>query len=242
MDVTLLIEQAIPTKLMNLNSKGLPDTFYIGINGDTFGTEIKQAGEVLGSLSNVEEQLSRESSQVDTLSLTISGIIVPDNSGGCRILSFYPDGSGGRLSGIRNGLAFKQSYAGYRSWIESVERWGIRVVEVPTKLALATHLISSYQYDQKPASEHHTFTKPLRQKQLMPQFSPAMLTLMGLINPATGRSFCGNQMAEGLLATGLSVIEILSADCDWLANVQLPSKRKLGLSAAKKILAAVGRE
>lgn len=226
---------------MNLNDINLPDAYWVGIDGSTHGVEVKQPGEILGSLSKVEEQLSREYSQVDHLSLAISGVIVPDGATGCRLLNWYPDASGGRLSGIRGGLPFRQSYTGLRSWIESIERFGIRVVELPNKLALATYLVASYQYDQKPAESHHTFKRPLRLKQLMPQFPPQMLTLMGMIDPATGRSFLGSQMAEGLLATGLSVIEILSADCDWLASVQLPSKRKLGPSAAKRILAAVGR-
>lgn len=226
---------------MALNSKNLPDAYWDGVDGDTHGAEIKQVGEVLGSLSNVEEQLSREYNQVDHLSLAIAGIVVPDPGGGCRTLNWYLDGSGGRLSGIRGGLPFSQSYGGYRSWVESVERFGIRVVELPNKLALATHLVASYQYDQKQPEEHKTFRRPLRLKQQMPQHSPAVLTLMGLVDPATGRTFVGPETAAALASGYSCVIDILSAPCTELASAQLASGRKVGAAMAGKILRAVGR-
>lgn len=242
LDIVLMMGQSAPVEVVDLNSKNLPDTFYIGVDGATYGAEIKQPGELLGSLNDVEEQLSREYSRVDNLALCIAGVVVPDPGGGCRILSWYADGSGGRLSGIRGGQPYRQSYSGYRSWIESVDRWGIRVVELPNKLALATHLVAAYQWSQKPEEQHTTFRKPLRLKKQMPQHSPAVLTLMGLVDPATGRTFVGPEVASALASSFSTVTGILNAPCEELATVVMSSGRRVGPAVAQKILRAVGRD
>ncbi len=241
LELSLLIGQSIPTELTDLNSKSLPDTFYLGLGGESHGSEIKQPGEVLGSLSNVEEQLSREYPNVDHLSLLIAGIVIPGPDGGTKTLSWYADNSGARVTGIRGGGFYKTNYNSYRAWVEAIERWGIRVIELPNKLALATHLVAMYQWDQKTPEEHHTFQRPLRTKQILKQWQPEVLTLMGLCDPATGRTFLGPEMAEALVSSYSSVASALNAPCTELATVQMKSGRKVGPVAAAKILAAVGR-
>lgn len=241
LDIVLMMGQSVPAELTDLNSSNKPDAFWIGAEG-TYGAEIKQPGEVLGKISDVTEQLSREYPTCDNLQLCIAGVIVPDPDGGCRVLNWYADGSGGRLSGIRGGLAFKQSYIGYRSWISSLQAWGIQVVELPNKLALATHLVASYQWGQKSVEEHTTFRKPLRLKHRMPQHSPAVLTLMSLVDSASGRTFLGPEAATALANSYSTVIAALSAPCGELATVQLASGRKLGPAMAAKVLRAVGRD
>lgn len=198
LEVSLLIAQSVPTELKDLNSKELPDVYYLGHSGKTFGVEIKQPGELLGSLSDVEEQLAREYGQVDSLSLCVAGVVLPSERG-CSTLRWSADGRSGWLSGTGGGRPFSTSYDAYRSWLRSVAEWGITVYEMPNKLALARHLVACYNHDQKAPEEHKTFRRPLRTRKPMGSWNPYVLTLMGLIDLDTGRTFLGPERAQAAL-------------------------------------------
>lgn len=236
LELTLLIGQSAPVELADLNGRDLPDAFWLGLDGKSYGVEIKQPGECLGRLDDVEEQLAREYTQVDNLSLCICGVVVPCESRGCKVLQFTGDGKSGYVAGIRGGGPYAQDYGGYRAKLQAWQAWGLQVCEVPTKLALARHLVAAYNYAQKPAEAHKTFRTPLRVKHDMPVWDSYQLTVMSLYDPATGRTFIGPDRAKSLMDAFGSPAELFGKTAKEIAAVA-----GIGPKTAEGILRAVGK-
>ncbi len=238
LELALLIGQSAEVELTNLNDADLPDAYWTDVCGKTHGTEIKQPGEVLGRLLDVEEQLAREYQQVDHLALCITGVVVPAvGASGCKLLNWSADGKAGYLSGIRGGEPYHQDYGGYRAKLRAWESWGITVVEVPTKLALAQHLVACYRYDQKPEEQHLTFKQPIRVKRPMGHWDAYVLSLMSRYDPATGKTFLGPDRAKALLEQFMIPAAVDRASIKALCEVPGIGK---GLAMAIKRSAGLG--
>jgi hypothetical protein len=259
-EIARLLGQSIPTKIESLNSKGLPDFFWIRME-DQHARSLshKQVGEILSGLDSVEEQLTRDYVEIGaesaqgSLDLAIEGIIIPDdNPDFCWTLEVVNGNvirQGKKSEQPRNVRAGNQwvrvydtpyrfSYAGYRKKLARFSEAGIQVHEVPDRRSLVTLIQALYECDQEPGT---TFNRVIRAKKPMPRASGHVLTLMSAYDPETGRpAGVGQEIAQPLIERYGSVWELLAADMNEASDTLMKSGRRVGNAAILRIHQAYG--
>jgi hypothetical protein len=259
-EIARLLGQSIPVKVESLNSKGLPDFFWLRMeDSHARGLSHKQVGEILSGLDSVEEQLTRDYVEIGaesaqgSLDLAIEGIIIPDeNKRFCWTIEVV-DGHvirQGRKTGaskrVPYGLnwvtvftePYPFSYAGYRKKLARFSEAGIQVHEVPDRRSLVALIQALYECDQEPGT---TFNRVIRAKKPMPKASGHVLTLMSAYDPETGRpAGVGQEIAQPLIERYGTVWELLAADMNEAADTVMKSGRRVGNAAILRIHQAYG--
>ena len=138
-ELELLLSQCAPVERALLNPER-GDVWWIDAQGRQVSFELKQNGELLGSLESVEEQLAREMQNVDYLGLGIRGIITPTVSGYCQTWKV----ADGNPNIIRKAQEYRHSYKGLRAWLARLQELGIVVIETPDVHSMAIALIAQY--------------------------------------------------------------------------------------------------
>lgn len=259
--IHLLLSQITEVSTMDLNGAGLPDVYWVGLDGVSYGLSRKQPGEIFAGIDQVEEQLSRDYQAVDRLALIIEGPIIPVSEKEATTLRWSGDGKlafkatrktetirrATPSEMIRNtpkpAAAYYQfNYFGWRKWLASVKDWGIDVWECPDRNALVTTIKALYEHSLIPSEEHQTFKRVIRTKQQMSSnnANPYVRTMMGLVDAETGRTFCGEQIALALEARFGNPMATYLADEKDIADTLLASGRRVGDAFAKKMKKAVG--
>src|SRR3990167_8280083 len=139
-ELELLLSQCAPVERALLNPER-GDVWWIDAQGRQVSFELKQNGELLGSLESVEEQLAREMQNVDYLGLGIRGIITPTVSGYCQTWKV----ADGNPNIIRKAQEYRHSYKGLRAWLARLQELGIVVIETPDVHSMAIALIAQYE-------------------------------------------------------------------------------------------------
>ncbi len=208
-----LCRQSIEVMQSSLNPN-LADYSWMCADGHTAQTERKQWSEVLGGLSNVEDQLRRELKYAEELVLLIEGP-----------LEILKDGN----------LQYKQtrykiSYSLIASWLWSLDKSGITIVQTPNYVGTAQYLVAAYKQSQKP--EHTVLERYIRVKKVTTERDPLVLTLMGVQNVNLGE-----KRAKALAEKFTSIYQIANAEVEEL--IVVPG---IGDVVAKQLLRALGRE
>ena len=241
----LLLSQVTEVEMLDLNGAGLPDIYWIGLEGVSYGLSRKQPGEIFAGIDAVEEQLSRDYQAVDRLGLIIEGPIIPVSHKEAMTLRWSGDGKLAFMSGKRHGSnkqePYQFSYLGWRKWLASVKDWGIDVWECMDRNALVTTVLALYEHSMTPPESHSTFRRVIKTRQQMStNANPYVRTMMGLVDAETGRSFTGEQIATALEARFGSPMATFTADEKDIAETLLASGRRVGPAYARKLKKAVG--
>lgn len=167
-EMETLLSQLAPVERAYLNPER-PDAWWLDCAGREVGWENKQSGELLGSLSDVEEQLMREVEGVDYLGLTVRGLITPTLDGYCQ--TWKPAKANPRIY-IADQF-YRTRYSAYAEWTVRLERAGIVVKEAGDLAGLCIMLAADYKNGQKDASEHRTMKQIIHVKQYLAELDPA---------------------------------------------------------------------
>lgn len=202
------------------------------INGGMIpGLNAKQAGELVGNIDACEEQLTREIPYVDKLTLMVRGLITPTTDNCCLCRPVDEKGH------IQNGRIFAQNYVGLMAWFHRIEEMGVAVVQLPNIRACASYIIAMHNNVGKP--EHHTFTRLIKLKQMIDEQDPNerawLLRLMSIPGVA-------EQAARAIAAVIPNDYQLVMflAEGGKLADLVLPSGRKLGPALEKRIRGFLG--
>ena len=237
-EMELLLSQLVPTTRTNLNPQ-YPDIYYLDSQGRQVGWECKQAGEALGSLSDVEEQLMREMPSVDYLGLTIRGLITPTSDGYCQ--TWQPAKGNERI--LVKDHVYRTGYKAYMVWTTRLEMCGVVVKEVGDLQGLVIALAGEYESAQKPEYEHATFKRLINTKAWIAEIDPVKARLakqLMAVIPGVGEDIALS-LADVFpdLKTLLDAVE--SGAEKQVAGIALRSgKRTVGPSVVKALKEAVG--
>ena len=243
-DLQLLLEQSVELARERLNDFGLADLAWQDAESKWHTYERKQITELLGSLDSVEEQLGRQlrASKAAHYGLLIQGIALPHAEG----IACY--------QWSKTGVAYlsrvvRQSYAGWRAWLNQLEEMGVAVWELPSLEALAAHIVALYNNSLK--ADHTTLRQHVKPRPFLLQPQQHVLTLMGV-----EQAGIGEELAQALVGREVDVEtgeitwsgkfttpwEVFNAEPKDIASAPLRSgKRTVGPAAASRLLEAIGR-
>lgn len=239
-ELELLLSQSLPVTRDHLNDAGKADLFWLGYGGKQVQVELKQAGEALGSLDSVEEQLGREMAAGDYLALGIRGIVTPTPEGFCQ--TWTPSAKNPQI--IFRDREYRQQYVGYRAWLDRLQMLGVLVVEVPTIEALAITITAMFNQSQKAESEHRTFERLVPEKYWIKEADQPKrdfaLSLMGIRGARVGEEIA-LALAERFpsIATLVNTLEG-GADTEVAKLPLRHAKRTIGPAAVSRLKAALG--
>jgi len=235
-----IIKQVVPTIRMSLNHSedGYADYLWFAVDGHRIQVERKQAGEILSSLDEVEEQLGREiNNGVEETILLIEGVCGPV-PGFSRATQTYIKPKKSNRDMLIAGKKFNVNYVGYQAWKSQLDKAGITIVETFDWEATALTLVALYNNSQKP--EHTTLRRYIKSHITVQPFNEHVLTLMGIRGVNLGEA-----RAKALIERYGTVWYTLSQSVEDIAETLVGGddkvKKRLGLVTANKILKAIGR-
>ena len=240
-ELELILSQVLDIEREHLNQMGKADLYWLDRNGKAIQCELKQAGEALGSLDSVEEQLGREMPGGDYLVLAIRGVVTPLPNGFCQVW----ERSKQNPNIMFGGREFKQQYTGYRAWLTRLQELGVLVIEVPDIQSLALSIAALYNLSMKSELEHKTFTRLIPESYWLTEEDEAKrdlaLTLMG-IRPKWGG---GEELCLALADQFPSLTSLLNtleggADKEIAAIKLRNGKRSIGPAAVASLRKAIG--
>lgn len=237
-----IITQVVPTIRMSLNHspEGYGDYLWFACDGHRIQIERKQAGEILSSLDDVEEQLGRElNNGVEETILLIEGVCGPV-PGLNRTMQTYikPKNAKADRDLLIAGKKFQVNYVGYQAWKSQLDKAGVTIVETFDWEATALTLVGLYNNSQKP--EHTTLRRYIKEHITVHPFNGHILTLMGIRGVNLGEA-----RAKALVERYGTVWYILNQSAEDLAETLVgdddKTKKRLGLATVSKLFKAIGR-
>lgn len=144
------------------------DYFWVDVKGNERQWERKQVAEAMGDLDVVEEQLNRELSSCDELTLVVEGVMIPTHRG---VMVYRLQGKSFRpYTEIPRPRAKAQPgmWARWHGLKRGLIAAGVDVVETATLQGTAAELVAAYKSSQK--EEHTTLKRYMRPH--IPPFSP----------------------------------------------------------------------
>lgn len=236
----MALSQLVPTERAALNLQGKPDVWWLDCAGHEVGWECKQAGELLGSLSDVEEQLTRELEGVTWLGLAVRGHITPTLDGYCQ--TWKPAGGGNDRILVKNKV-FRTPYTAYAEWTVRIERMGVMVRQTGDLNGLCLLLAVDYKNAQKDDSDHRTFSRLIVLKQQVSEWDQdkrrVALQFMGCV-PGVGEeiALC---LADHFPSVATLVNTLQAGAQDKISGLKLRGgRRTIGPAAVKRIVEALG--
>jgi hypothetical protein len=225
---------------LNNSRPTLPDLWWIDVAGRQRGWECKQAGELLGSLDSVEEQLTRELEGVDYLGLTVRGVITPDAAGFCQTWRVT---SNPRI--MAKDMVYRTAYKSYAAWVSRLEANGIVVKEAADLNGLVLQVVAEYENSLKDDTAHKTFNRLIVLKQQVNEWDVAKrrmaLQIMSCV-PGVGEEIA-LALADHFPSMATLVNTLQSGASDKVATLRLRNdKRTVGPSAVRAIVKALGVE
>lgn len=224
----------------NLNDQGKADLWWMGYGGREVQLELKQAGELLGSIDGVEEQLGREMQGATYTGLAVRGIITPTAEGWCQTWQR----SANNPNIIFKDREYRTSYKGYRAWLDRLQALGVTVVEVPTLEALVLAVAAMYEQSLKAEEEHKTFARLIPERYWVNEIDQRKrefaLTLMGVRGARVGEEIA-LALADRFpsVATLVNTLEA-GADAEVAKLPLRHAKRTIGPAAVSRLRGALG--
>ena len=239
-ELAYLLGQCVPVEVAQLNPERA-DVWWIDAMGRQVAFELKQNGELLGSLESVEEQLCREMQSVDYQGLGIYGVITPTEDGQCQ--TWKPAKGNTRI--LVKDMVYRHNYKGFRAWLARLQELGIVVIEVPDVQSMAISLVAQYENSLKAEQEHQTFKRLITTKLWIAELDTDKARLAKQL-----MSICagwGEEYALAVadhfpdLATFLNSLESGPETEQKVMDIMLRTgKRRLGKAAVEKMKEAVG--
>ena len=225
-----LLKQSIEVVRQNLVPLGMPDYVWFSHDGRRVGIERKTWGEILSDPNHVEEQLRREMTAVDEISLLVEGVAEATQWG----VDTYIKSVGKPYYRLQHSYGTpKHPQAGLyhriQSWLWQLDKAGISVYRTTNSKDTASALVAWYSSSQK--EEHTTLNRYIKPRINPKAFDPRVLTLMGIEN-----ANLGEVRAKALIKRFGSVWSVLAAPVSELIQVE-----GIGMSTARKLVESVGR-
>jgi len=220
-----LVQQSVPTFRDSLNAKGLPDYTWVAVDAHSIGLSRKQAGELLSSLDDAEEQLSRDMVGVDEMTLLVENIFGPVDGDKCQI---YAPSKDERFLIPRR--KYHTSYCRVYAWFSRLDKCGITVVQTFNWEATAKVLVALYQNSQN--MKHTTLNRYIKKKITPKKLDSQVKTLMGI----SGANL-GEVKATALVDEFGTVWNILHTPIEELIRVD-----GIGTYTIRELFKAIGKE
>jgi len=227
-----LIKQALPdSEQKSINKLGLADYLFFDIQGRRIQFERKQWGELLGSISSVEEQLRKQYENADELNLIVEGVIQPTPYG----LDFYKKADNKPYFKLSHHYGDKKHprtnlYSQVIAWFWQLDKSGITVYQTPSDSATASLLVSIYYNAQK--EEHTTLQRYIKPRIQLVKLNPFVKTLMGIEGGGLGAD-----RAEKLIHRFGTPFDVFMEEPEELAKID-----GIGEGVARKLFKAIGKE
>ena len=225
------MEQSHQCERLPLNEMGFADYMWHTWDGKAKQRERKQAGELLGKVKLVEEQLKRQIDLgvADQLGLIVEGMIGPSPTG-CIAYAMSMDDKVMYKTGN-----FRYPYTAIMKWFANLEDVGIPVRFTPSWKGTAMLIGALHDNDQKPT--HSLFTRTIMVPPRIKEYDPYVLTVMGVHNAGFGE-----EMAKSALGWYQTPIALFNAPERDIADTMMDSgKRRIGPAAAGRLVKALGR-
>lgn len=245
--IVKLLSQSVPTAVLNLNQTSRSDYYFGGEDGKTRQYGRVQAGELLGNIDSMEDELRRYYMSADINNQIIEGIISPvpitKKNKTLEAVSI-------RLAAHPSVLfSYKVTESGYiydeqvwnishqmlHSWLCGLDESGVRTYNTVNYVDTANFLVSAYKYCQKPNEEHKTLNRIYRPRISIKSQDPMVKALMSL--SLVYDLGIGEEKAKSLATAYHSIMDIMLADEKELKQIE-----GIGKVIANKLLKALGRE
>jgi len=231
-----------------LNSQGYADYLWFCYDGHRIQVERKQIDEILSGMDSVEEQLTRElSNGVEETILLIERFCepIPGNRSAVQTYTRPHEGLKKILRKILKhddvlvpGHQYNVSYMGMQAWKSQLDKAGVTIVETFDWKATAHTLVALYNNSQK--EEHTTLRRYIKDRIIITNRNPHILTLMGIKGGGVGE-----EIAKALIERFGTAHYTLLQDVDSLAETLVGEEgkqKRFGPIRAKKLLRSFGRE
>lgn len=259
-----LIRQALPATKAPLNQNHMADYSFGSYEGKIKQFGRVQAGELVGNIDSMEDELKRYYDQADETNQIIEGLVSPvklymkqaaapthtvnptytpsTRDLGAKIFTYPVEPSGF----IEHGHSFttvrmSELYA----WIYRLSQYGIITYYTNNWEETARFLISAYKNEQKPPEEHQTFKRIYRpkvyikhEKNMTPdELAEYRLTKVLMLMSTTYNLGIGEVKARALAAKFVCLGDIYLTSVDDIADTE-----GFGRNMAIKLLRALGRD
>ena len=231
--IKFLMEQSVQVLIPQpgLNSQGLADYLWFCCDGHRRQVERKQIHEILGGLSEVEEQLGRElQNGVEETTLIIEGVCEPVYGTKVATQVWH---RAKEKNVLVPGRIYSQSYNGLQSWKDRLDKAGVTIVETFDYTATAMTLVGLYNNGQDPDSK--TLKRYIKDRIYVESHNPHIISLMSVKGGGVGE-----EIAKAWIEQFGTFWYCINQDAETLAEVMVNEKR-IGTARARKFLKAIGR-
>jgi len=259
-DIVKLLEQSVPVSVLPLNQTSRAD-YYFGGDGDkTIQFNRVQAGELLGNIDSMEDELRRYYSSADDNNMIIEGLItdvpITKKDKSMVSVSVRMKGRPSTLFTYRiapNGYlfsehAYDEGADKFFAWLYRLKQAGVATFQTWNYVGTAKLIAAVYHNCQKPVDEHNTLNRyyipriSLGEKDeegkriTIRQQNPFIRGLMAL--SIIYRFDIGEKKATALYKAGYkSLYDLAFASIAELTHVE-----GIGKATAEKLLSAIGVE
>lgn len=207
-NIVATLRTCAEVKVEALNNQGFADYMWVDVKGQLRQWERKQCSEVIGDLDGTEEQLNRELSTCDELTLVVEGVAMPAVDG---INTYTLSGDGAFFRPLHHLGHEAKLWARWEAWKWGIRAAGVSIIETPTWLVTGTYIGTAYRQSLK--SEHTTL-----RRYLVPHISPFSPNLY--VENLARLKGCGigPKSAEKLVARFGSFFDALIAPVEDIAD------------------------
>jgi hypothetical protein len=259
-----LIRQAVPVTVTHLNNDGMADYFFGNYEGKRMQFNRVQAGELLGDIDSMEDELRRYYNSADYTFQIIEGIISPIRlvpkegttmiTGDDTVLnppsttpphSAVPSTRGRREPSI---YAYKIDPGGFTryhaysiqvsilyAWLHRLAMAGINTYYTINWVETARLLTILYRNEQKPPEEHQTLQRVVLPRITTKEQDSFLRALLYLSHAY--KLGVGEVKAKAITKRFYSIAHLLSVGVEDIAEVE-----GIGRKIASRMLMALGKE
>jgi len=258
-----LIQQGIPTTKSPLNQNKIADYFFGNYEGKRIQFNRVQAGELIGDIDSMEDELKRYYNSADESNMIIEGLMSPvklymksgsadvsDHSSirsastrdlGAKIFSYQVQPSGY----IERGHSFSTARVSeIYTWIYRLDKLGISTFLTNNWEETARFLMVVYRNEQKPPEAHTTFQRIYRpkihiktEKDMTVAEAEEHRFIKSLLFLSSAYQLgIGEVKARAIADAFCNMLDLATAGVSELAGVS-----GIGDRAARKILSSLGR-
>lgn len=249
--INLIQQASIPSTKAPLNQNSIADYFFGTHEGKRVQFGRVQAGELIGNIDSMEDELKRYYNSADETNQIIEGLISPTRlymkkasspvtehipqygtrDLGAKLFCYKVEPSGF----IGSGHSFTTARASeLYAWIYRLSKVGVITYFTNNWEETARFLITAYKNEQKPPEEHTTFRRiyrPRIQIKDADDFTKALLFLSRAYNWQVGEV-----KARALADKFVNILDLVTADVGELTAVE-----GIGQKMAERILSTLGR-
>ncbi len=246
-NIIALLEQSAPVTVMPLNQSQRSDYYFGGEDGKTRQFNRVQAGELLGNIDSMEDELRRYYNSADENYQIIEGLIsaVPltrktKTYSGISIRRQARPTSLFSCSVAENGYIYGSrdwnvSSAMFYAWIFRLDQAGISTFYTENYIGTVRLLAAIYNNCQKPPEEHTTLNRYVKPRIVIKEQNPMVKALMAL--SLAYQIGIGEDRATKIAEQYGSLFDVAMAEVSEITQIE-----GIGKKTAEKLLSSIGRE